>query len=635
MHRVRLFVAAAAVLAVMVIPAVSGAAPTCTDPVPQAACGNRVVADPLLSTTFIQHKTEYKPVLDAIEKLAPGIIDVKPLGEMIGDPTLRSAGNRQIYVIKVTDESVTAPKRQVAVSLSVHANETAGREGGIRYIEDLARWWSSNKTRALYAGDVAKPLNEVLAQTEIYFSVLNPDGWEKGDLGGTQPQRGNEKGVDLNRQFPTLGWTKANQAVEPEARGWVELVGNLPNLTTAADIHGELTSNNNAFSDIMYPAGEWSPREQAQELQFAQHMNDTVARKFKDEGVVLQTLFDQAGDRRPMKPANFATAFDVVGYDDSGFMGDWFVREGAVELDVENFLSHTVPGNVWVPALEQAHVAAVKGNIEATIVESMITHEVKPDLNLGRVAYVFDPQRVERVAGENGAGYSVSRMDYFEDMAADAGVPVDRIDAADVATADLSTYDSVVLADLTVPADAQGREVNEAAYTAALDRFAKAGGQLVLTDRAVELMPSLAADKVTAADVKMSLYQGGTVDFGALDHAWEKGLAGTPRQTYYAVPLGYRSSSTIRDSRNYGLTSAAMQRLGGTTVGTIDSAATVNLGSIRHGAGSIAIFGSILPTQTQKNRHDYGLVDYAVTVTGGEVLHSILEYRRPTETTTP
>ena len=628
MHRVRLFVAAAAVLAVMVIPAVSGAAPTCTGSVPQAACGNRIVADPLLSTTFIQHKTEYKPALDAIEKLAPGIIDVKPLGDMIGQPELRSADGRQVYVIKVTDESVTAPKRQVAVSLSVHGTEPAGREGGIRYIEDLARWWSSNKTRPLYAGDVAKPLNEVLAQTEIYFSVLNPDGWEAGDVPGGANVRGNGNNVDLNRQFPTLGWTKADQAVEPEARGWVELVGNLPNLTTATDIHGETTSKNNAFSDIMYPAGEWSPREQAQELQFAEHMNGTVARKFKDEGVVLQTLFDQAGDKRPMKPANFATAFDVVGYDDSGFMGDWFVREGAVELDVENFLSHQAPGTVWIPALEQAHVAAVKGNIEATIVESMITSEVKPDLNLGRVAYVFDPVRIERAATEEEAGYSVSRMDYFTDMAADAGVAVDRLAAGDVATADLSKYDSVVLADLTVPADTQGRTVDESAYVAALDRFAKTGGQLVLTDRAIELMPSLVPDKVAAADVKMSRYQGGKVDFGTLDHPWEKELSGTPNQTYYAVPLGYRSSSTIRDSRNYGLTSAAMQRLGGTTVGTIDAAATVNLGSVPHGDGSIALFGSILPTQTQENRHDYGLTDYAVTVTGGEVLHEILEYKR-------
>jgi hypothetical protein len=148
----------------------------------------------------------------------------------------------------------------------------------------------------------------------------------------------------------------------------------------------------------------------------------------------------------------------------------------------------------------------------------------------------------------------------------------------------------------------------------------------VLTDRALELLPAVAG--FAAGDVKMTLHQGGRIEFGALNHRWEKDIEGTPEQTYYAVPLGYRSSSSIRESRNFSVSETAWTAKGGVVVGENDGGTNVGLGELPHGDGSIAIFGSILPTQTQKERHDYGLASYAVTVSGGEVLNSILEYRR-------
>lgn len=620
MSRVRRILSILALIAVVAVPLAASAAPTCTTPGTEAACGGRVVAPALQSATFLQYGLEFASVLTEIEKVAPGIVDVDPIHELLGDPAMKSAGGRVLYVVRLTDEAVTTPKRQVAISLSIHANESAGREGGTRYIEDIARWWAAgDRNHKLYAGDTARPLRDILAQTEIYLAFLNPDGWASGDLGSPGTfNRGNQRGVDLNRQFPTIGWTKLNQLAEPEAQAWARLVGGMDRLTTATDIHGELNSASFSFSDIMYPAGQWDPRQQAQELQFAQNMQRTVERKFEEEGVVLQKIFDPAGSERPMKPADYATAYDIVNYDDSGFMGDWFVREGAVEVDVENFLSHTVPSNIWFGPLEQAHVAAVKGNIEATIVESMITHLVQADVPIGRVAYVMDPNRVSRNAGEGELAYSVSRMEYFAELASVAGVPVTPIAAEDVATADLSSFDSVVVADMTVPT---GSTADPAAYGAALERFATAGGQVVLTDAALQLLPALGVQ--TTATRRTA--NGGDVTFGALDHQWEKDLAGLVGQTYYAVPLGYTATN---QAANWTIPSTAVTAAGGTVVGTFNTGNT-NLAQIPHGAGSIALFGAILPTQTQNNRHDYGLTDYAVTVTGGEVLNTMLEYRRP------
>lgn len=642
MARFRPLFSLIALALVVALPLTSQAAPTCTDPATQAACGGRVVAPPLQTVSFLQYGSEYKPALDAIEKVAPEIIKVDTLGNMIGKPELKSKGGNQIYVVRITDESVTTAKRQVAISLSVHGIESAGREGGIRYIEDLARWWKTDPDHELYAGDQPVPLNQILAETEIYISVINVDGWAAGDLGkaGTF-SRGNSSGVDLNREFPTMGWTKRSYTPlsEPESIGWDALVSSLDNLTTATDIHGELTSANNAFSDIMYPAGQWNPRRQAQQLQFAQNMKTTVERKFVEEGVAIQQLFDEVPEERgPMKAANVATAYDVVGYDDAGFMGDYFVSKGAVEMDVENFLSHQVPANVWVPAVEQAHVAAVKGNMEATIVESMITHDVRASLDLGKVAFVRDPSRVRSddanglgfnpEGSENPKAYSVNRLRYFTDLGHTVNTRKDRrvqgMGSAGITLHDLSAYDSIVLADTTMPADTGGRTFSEDAYITALSNFVKGGGQLVLTDSAVNLVPRLT--EIAATAIKTGKTNAGHIDFGTRDHLWEQDLSGTPSQTYFEVPLGYTASG---QAPHWGIDQAAWEAAGGRTVGTVTAGGSTftALGELPVGEGSIAIFGAILPTQTEANPHVYGLADYALTVAGGQVLHRILGYR--------
>lgn len=610
-----------AVLMVLGIAPTTQAAPTCPDPQTRPACGGKVIADPEQSTSFIQYDAEYKPVLDAIEALAPEVVTVKKIGDWIGRPAIKSAGGRDIYVVRLTDESVTAPKRQVAVSLSVHGNESAGREGGLRYIEDIARWWTEDdRDRLLYAGDKGVPLADVMKKTEVYLCICNVDGWASGDHPKPAYSRGNGNGADLNRDYPTLGWTKQDQLQQPETKAWVRLVKSFPRLTTATDIHGELTSATESFSDIMFPAGEWDPVRQAQQLRFAEDMVRTVERKFEEEGVTAETLQEATGDDRVVKPASFATAYDIVGYDDSGFMGDWFVSQGAIELDVENFFSHTVPNNAWVVPLEQAHVAAVKGNVEATIAESMFVESPVARPNIGRVAYAFDPRRVTRTTGEGGgAPYSVSRMAYFEDLEDAAGRAVDRFRASEIERAPLRRYDSLVVADMVNPRGRRGRS----SYLRALERFARQGGQLVLTDRAVKMLPRMAAFKKD--HVRQWLSNAGHVDFGQKNHPWEKKLSTYASQTYFEVPLGFQARD---EAPHWGIKRPAWKNNGGKVVGTVDDKSLVNLGHVKKGKGSIAIFGAILPRQKTTNRHDYGLVNYAPSVAGGQVLHSILGFHR-------
>jgi hypothetical protein len=316
-------------------------------------------------------------------------------------------------------------------------------------------------------------------------------------------------------------------------------------------------------------------------------------------------------------------------------------------MDVENFLSNLAPNNVYVPAIEQAHVAAVRGNIEATIVESLLTDGVKPSAAYGRIAYVDDLLRTSSdpevqdgvpgtgadvVTGEKQVPYDVSRLDYFGELRKAFGAQVDAVKATDVAKGrSLASYDTVVVTDMELPA---GSTANRKAYVAALDAFAKAGGQLLLTDRAVELLDDLRVVDSDALTVNKT--DAGHVDFAAPlgDHPYEKGLVGKPSQTYYEVMLGYPSRV---QAPNYGVGRKAWEAAGGTTVATVGpqggSSPNTALGHLDRGQGRLPVFGAILPqaVETLENietPHPFGLASYAVTITGGQVLDNVFAFTR-------
>ena len=649
----------------------SSAAPTCTTPGTEPACGGRVVAEPEVSVTFHQFDGPAESVeasLTAIEAIAPRYLEVMTMAEATGDPEHISFNGRPLWVVRVTDEQAPrSGKAQVAVSLSVHGLESAGREGGLRYLEDLARWSVDEPDRELFAGDTGIPFAEVMRRTETWIGFTNSDGWASGDFDddatdGPGFQRGNGNGQDLNRDYATVGWYNHSgrglAESEPETRAWTAVVERLPNLKTSTDIHGELTTPNNAFSDLIIPAGQWTPKRQDQVNQLSLNMIRTVERKFEEYGVVLDDVFGPLPEdgATPRKPANVAAAYDIVGYDDSGFMGDWFSQtQDSVHMDVENFLSNLVPNNVYNPLVEQAHVAAVRGNIEATIVEALLTDAVKPSADYGRIAYVFDPLRTSsdpRVQdgnpgtgsdleeGETQTPYDVSRMDYFPVLQKAFGGTIDKVSATEVAGGrDLSSYDTLVVADMETPHG--GPQPNLARYVAALDRFATGGGQLLLTDRALGLLDDLGV--VGEDALTLNRTDAGHVDFVEPlgDHPYEEGLVGAPSQTYYEVMLGYPGQG---QAPNYGIERGAWEEAGGTTVATVgpqggDSPNT-SLGHLDRGKGRITVFGSILPQAIEsleelETPHPHGLASYAVTITGGQVLDNVLAFRGAARTTGP
>lgn len=627
--------AAAATVAFVVLPA--AATPVCPDPQTRAACGDRIFPEANFSVDFVQHdEDEYVAGIRALAKEHKKFVKVSTLADLLNDEDAVSFDGADIWVVEITNFNVPERgKLPIMVSLSVHGPERAGLEGGVRYMEDLATWASGEPDHFLRNGtedDSTKvTVEKALKKTHLYLSNINPDGWEAGDTAnGDVYARGNGNGVDLNREFPTMGWvdTSYSPLSEPESKAWDKLARRVDPVA-AADLHGELDSANGAFTDLMYPAGQWNPKEQAQEERLARHMKSNVERYFVEDGVVLG---DIAGTGDSMIPAQYATGYDVVGYDDSGFMGDYFTqRRGSLEMDVEHFLSHLAPGGNWIQELEKAHIAAVRGEIETLIVEAMVTKSVKVSPNLGKVGYMFDPKKITSKNGYGGPPppsgydtkpYTVTRMKYFKDLSKFATKPLRKVFSGSVRKSGLKDLDSFVIANTRFPKDPRGRWVRQSRAVVKLKNFVKDGGNLILTDKAIKLLRRFGIVEKSA--IAKVLSNAGHVDIEDAADPYVKGVHSTASQTYYEVPLGY---SPTNAAPHWTVTRTAWEEAGGKSVAFVnDNEELIALGRLKMGKGTIGIFGAILPNATEEHHHFYGLADYGVTVAGGQILNNIIKF---------
>ncbi|MGH2765625.1 MAG: M14 family zinc carboxypeptidase, partial [Actinomycetota bacterium] len=146
-----------------------------------------------------------------------------------GNAQVLARDRRPLYLFKVTDSQSPIPEKDrlhFSYALSIHGIERAGLEGGIRAMEDLVTWSACETDPAAapacaVEGPFPKEIvetatnrevptaGEVLRRSVIYFVPPNPDGWRRGEVaeGGVYFQRYNGNGVDLNRDWPTVGYT--------------------------------------------------------------------------------------------------------------------------------------------------------------------------------------------------------------------------------------------------------------------------------------------------------------------------------------------------------------------------------------------------------------------------------------------
>ncbi|MEA2432768.1 MAG: hypothetical protein QOG54_225 [Actinomycetota bacterium] len=417
----------------------------------------------------------YQEVIDGakfLEARFPRFMHVIRLDQAFDNPNYRSAGiprgisfedgqakvlgrdRRPLYILKVTDGASETPETErhhFAYSLSIHGIERAGLEGGARAMEDLVTWaacevpaYVANTPACTAEGPFPKKIvetptdrpvptaGEVLKSSVMYFVLSNPDGWARGQTApveiedgspnasyapGAMFQRFNGNGVDLNRDFPTIGYTYRpySPGSEPETKAFTDVLSQirsrlpLGHFTGGLDLHGMLTAR--AFSYTLLGAGQHDFRknaitqetalrtwqDQTQRLAWSPWIADANANGQLDSGetAVSEPAF---GGRVPAPVADaWGSVIDTLGYQITGGFGDWFdspLGLDAVGIDNEMYASHLAPNNVFEPALEQTHIDGNKGLIYSQIAALLIEddHVFHPG---GKVGYIYNPKRIQ------------------------------------------------------------------------------------------------------------------------------------------------------------------------------------------------------------------------------------------------
>ena len=361
------------------------------------------------------------------------------------EPEVLSRERKPLYMFKVTDEASTvaeADRKHFVYSLSIHGIERAGVEGGIRAMEDLVTWAAcENGTLPQGAGfppatpapacnpalpthyegpptgPFAKPIVETspagprnpttgsaLQNSVIYFLTPNPDGWERGEVGEGDVffQRYNGNGMDLNRDWPTKGYTYRpySPASEPETIAYKEVLHGIRNahgdFTGGIDLHGQLTAN--AYSYTLLGAGQRDYRKNFSTVEQALRAWADQSERLAWSPYVTNTDANPGTNHPGVFPVadQWGTVFDTLGYQITGGVGDWMdspLGLNAVGIDNEMSLSHLAPNTGYDPTNEQMHVDGNKGLIYSQIA-SMLTetdsdYEYEPN---GKIGYVFNPK---------------------------------------------------------------------------------------------------------------------------------------------------------------------------------------------------------------------------------------------------
>ena len=301
-----------------------------------------------------------------------------------------------LYAVRVTDESVTGTKKRFAFSLSIHGVERAGVEGGTRAIEDLVTWGTSEPGRPLLetVPDSAVTVGAALAQSEVWFFYPNPDGWRRGDVSqaGLAYQRYNGNGVDLNRDWPTNGYTfrPYTPASEPESKAFADFF-TAPERAGAwagaGDLHGMLQAV--AFTFTMLPAGEYDYARNGKIVASARRIQQDAFPRLSWFPIIRP--YSQTPSATRPHAQQWGTTWDTINYTVTGSLGDWMANpiglDAEIGLNNEMWVSHLAPNNTFAPDLEQAHIDGNKGLIYAQIESSFRQANRSFPLD-GRLAYV-------------------------------------------------------------------------------------------------------------------------------------------------------------------------------------------------------------------------------------------------------
>jgi hypothetical protein len=310
-----------------------------------------------------------------------------------GLPTTGTGRTRSdLYVLRVTDETVPDKgKRRYALSLSIHGIERAGVEGGTRMVEDLVTAATTKRSgeKIVPEGTIpgAPTFDDVLKRAIIYVTYPNPDGWRRGSVssGGLSFQRYNGNGVDVNRDWPDVGFAfrPYSSLSEPESRALAGFFGDVKaggaRFDGGVDLHGQLTADALSFTLLGHGRHDLGKDTRVREVAKAIHRVSEKALAWSPLIVPNDTPKSQNGCTPSADGTEacariygqtWGTVYDTINYTTTGALGDWFdspVGLGADGVDNEMSFSHLDRNIVFDPQGEQLHVDGNKALIYAQL----------------------------------------------------------------------------------------------------------------------------------------------------------------------------------------------------------------------------------------------------------------------------
>ena len=370
-----------------------------------------------------------KPVADAKDACA----DFKSAGLPVTADAQQGEGLARdrvpLHMVRITDERVpNKNKKYFVFPLSIHGIERAGVEGGTRAAEDLATWAAcQSEGEAPAIVDCANPDNaaphplmeatpkgsinagDALKKAVVYFIYPNPDGWRRGErTTGTQfYQRYNGNGVDLNRDWPTQGFTFRPYTPwsEPETSGFGKVLQAIgphdasgdPKWDGGIDLHGQLVDR--AFSFTLMGASQRPYDKNQRILQVVKGAWADAEKRLAWSTLIKPNDAPPQPDDPRLYGVQWGTVWDTIDYTVTGALGDWIdspIGLNGDGIDNEMSLSHLSNcgvGSCFDQDVEQLHVDGNK-----SLVYSMINFSLKPESHRfgtkGKVGYVFNKRVV-------------------------------------------------------------------------------------------------------------------------------------------------------------------------------------------------------------------------------------------------
>jgi len=595
------------------------AGPVCAPPIPTDLCGGRVFAEPFNSIGGLTYR-EMVAGMQALATEYPDWVSFREFGQ-------GSADGLALYVVEVTSPDFTVPlaaRKVVLVNQSVHGNEPGGREGAVRYVEDLVTGQDPERTA-------------LLDRVRLVQTFINPDGWAAGDHDHVQTgggaylwvrQNGDGAvsgagdlglGVDLNRQAPWRGISHSSGPVsQPESIAFVDFVQQLAaeaDIAAAADIHGEVTD---AAAWVMLSSGQFNLAEALNQRYHGEAIHTAIDASLQDStaGDLIDAVMGGVEPTVLTASSEFGSIASESTASGTGFLGDWISQPeggGAASIstiELYNFLLTPGLNSLTArPEVMQYYRDVVRGILGGMIEQAAVEHQTR--LDAGRVVWVDD---APRIADPIRVGTKVSAADFFADLAPLSDGPLDAVDAEGLASALRSVPDSVVVI-------TNGLASRPAAL-AELQGYVERGGNLVLTDSALALLPAL-VDGLSADALSVQLDDGGKVSYDRT-HPLARGIREISWMNTETATMGLRVEGSDANVPAWRIDQAAWEAVGGTTAGISGSGQT-SVGELALGQGRIRVIGVLLPTPDNSDPGiSFGLNGYGVLDTGYIVLANAL-----------